>query len=868
MTPLLMTLILAAPPTPAMTTTPTEGLVGDRFVLQLSAEQIAADTIAMALCDAAHDATADCPEATSPPTLGLDLWVSDSPPRRVAIDEAGRAEVQLDQPGRYNWRLVAVDGDTEHPIAEAMTGPVVRDRSLEFDLVAEGPVTLPTGQSAVSVEARAVGLVRSRVVWRVDEGPWTEGKAERIFELGPGAHRLEARAYSDLRGGAAAAEVSVNLPGGLEVQTESRPLDCDPTLTRACAVELSATLAGGTPPYVVQWQPMLGDRHRLDGPVATHRYPGGQHTARVWVTDAKGVQVTAETIVKVQDNRLVVAPVEVIAARDDKAGASAESEDGEAGTRESESSGFDALSDTLRRSLKRSIRFLVVEGQSPEGRPGQLCTLRALGAETLAAWARGRNMPYDVLLCPRVVAHDAGFEVNLRAVGLIGNPDIEARVDCGLDVDECLNRVAEVALHTVDGMVMPALLDAFEPAEALATGTLDIRTEAPGAEVRVNGALVGRTPIALEVPVGRAYEVEVRRGDRAQRMRAELKEPITLPLTFRLDDQRTWFEVSSEPSDAAVYIEDEYIGQTPIRRHRVPEGVWRVRLVHPERGSIEREVQVSADSGPLHVVLPQLDSTLTVNNTGAPVAVTLDSQPTVSLGTGQSRTWTKLKRGAHRVCVDNGAREDCEQFELPRDEPLVLAMPHPPERTGLDDEDPQLVEQPMRLGTSVAVGYRLVAERSYFLPPGSVFGGGVELDHIALDPLDPIELVVRASYAYSSGMAETRVAGRDLPVAMTQHAVQLSAGVHLPMGIQLGGLMQGAHLAEVLNPTEASHQSQRTLYSLAVGPEAGIDVLAPTTSRFGLHLSYSILFVVAPRETEDEVGRVHALVARTTFYPW
>ncbi|WP_337844547.1 PEGA domain-containing protein [Thermus sp.] len=149
------------------------------------------------------------------------------------------------------------------------------------------------------------------------------------------------------------------------------------------------------------------------------------------------------------------------------------------------------------------------------------------------------------------------------------------------------------------------------------TGTLSLRSTPSGAEVYLDGALRGRTPLDLTLPEGR-YGVELRlAGYEPYRATVQVRAGETVRLEARLTPEpRTGILLlESTPSGAEAYVEGRLQGHTPLRLS-LQEGTYRVELKSPgyepyaaqvrvERG---RETRLSAQLRPLQTGALELDS--------------------------------------------------------------------------------------------------------------------------------------------------------------------------------------------------------------------------------------------------------------------
>ncbi|TBH20773.1 PEGA domain-containing protein [Thermus thermamylovorans] len=138
-------------------------------------------------------------------------------------------------------------------------------------------------------------------------------------------------------------------------------------------------------------------------------------------------------------------------------------------------------------------------------------------------------------------------------------------------------------------------------------GTLSLASNPAGAEVYLDGALRGRTPLSLSLPEGR-YGVELRLpGHEPYRAQVQVRRGETTRLDVRLVPLRTGtLLLESIPSGAEVYLDGALRGRTPLRLS-LEEGTYRVELRAPGhepygaavRVEGGRETRLSASLRPL-----------------------------------------------------------------------------------------------------------------------------------------------------------------------------------------------------------------------------------------------------------------------------
>jgi formylglycine-generating enzyme required for sulfatase activity len=127
---------------------------------------------------------------------------------------------------------------------------------------------------------------------------------------------------------------------------------------------------------------------------------------------------------------------------------------------------------------------------------------------------------------------------------------------------------------------------------------VEIATAPAGASVLVDGMPAGTTPTVLELEAGE-HELEVRlAGYNAWQNKIEVtaNRPLSLPgVTLTQADGR--IELASVPAEAAVSVDGEFRGPTPLTLRLRPGRAHRITLTKPGYEAVTRELSVEADSG-------------------------------------------------------------------------------------------------------------------------------------------------------------------------------------------------------------------------------------------------------------------------------
>ena len=129
---------------------------------------------------------------------------------------------------------------------------------------------------------------------------------------------------------------------------------------------------------------------------------------------------------------------------------------------------------------------------------------------------------------------------------------------------------------------------------ALDSGTVDCKTDPPGATVLVNGVERGTTPVVLShIPKGLAAITVKLAGYREETRELRLTpgDRQTLALTLKALPAR--LNVVSAPEQARVFLDDDYQGKTPVTITSVAPGTHKIRVELPGHAPITRTVTLA-----------------------------------------------------------------------------------------------------------------------------------------------------------------------------------------------------------------------------------------------------------------------------------
>ena len=104
-------------------------------------------------------------------------------------------------------------------------------------------------------------------------------------------------------------------------------------------------------------------------------------------------------------------------------------------------------------------------------------------------------------------------------------------------------------------------------------GLILIQTVPPGAEVDVDGAFRGKTPLmVIDLPIGDHTVVLRTEGYQPRKLALPIKDRVPLKLATDLSSDSATLKVSSEPAGASVLLNGAPRGTTPCSIDRIPSG--------------------------------------------------------------------------------------------------------------------------------------------------------------------------------------------------------------------------------------------------------------------------------------------------------
>ncbi len=257
-----------------------------------------------------------------------------------------------------------------------------------------------------------------------------------------------------------------------------------------------------------------------------------------------------------------------------------------------------SLPDTLFK-LRLTDRYLLRSG--PHRVTATLPEYYPLDTEIDVGRSADQSFELELVRLPGLITlttiPDVGAEVRVDGELLGVTPITDAEIRPGAHrlefvAERYLSEVRE--LDVVGGGERQSLDVALTPNWA----PVSVASRPAGAEVLVDGTVVGTTPLDVEVTAGRR-DIELRlRGYNAWRdsITVLADQPQVLP-PVELTQADGRVELVTDPEGAAVSVNGEFRGQTPLTLRLDPGREHSLSLTKPGYESVARTLSVEADSG-------------------------------------------------------------------------------------------------------------------------------------------------------------------------------------------------------------------------------------------------------------------------------
>jgi len=220
-------------------------------------------------------------------------------------------------------------------------------------------------------------------------------------------------------------------------------------------------------------------------------------------------------------------------------------------------------------------------------------------------------------------------------------------------------KTATVRLSVAGGGEEQTLRAALVPDRAPVSFT----SEPAGASVRVDGAEIGRTPLTVDLSSGsRAVAVSLA-GHRPAGRTIEVvaERPLAVPI-FRLDPLPGRLRLASDPVGAAVRVDGEFRGETPLEIDVTPRQQHAVRLTKAGHDAAETSVELDlGEERAVSLVLPARLGEVQVTAEPPDAEVLVDGEVR-----GRAGQTLKLTAAAHEIEVRRSGYEPHKTTVTPR----------------------------------------------------------------------------------------------------------------------------------------------------------------------------------------------------------
>jgi hypothetical protein len=174
-----------------------------------------------------------------------------------------------------------------------------------------------------------------------------------------------------------------------------------------------------------------------------------------------------------------------------------------------------------------------------------------------------------------------------------------------------------------------------------ASGTLEIESTPPDTEVFINGISRGKTPVKIErIPEGSVKVAMKSPGYEDHEREVSLTAGEIQKITQSMKPLPGKLQIVSIPSDARVYVNDEFKGNTPYAFDKATPGTYRVRVERPgcmpnardivlEKGSsLTEEFRMTKITGRIEVVTAPASTTILLDGVKVGVSQTKKTDTT------------------------------------------------------------------------------------------------------------------------------------------------------------------------------------------------------------------------------------------------
>ena len=111
-----------------------------------------------------------------------------------------------------------------------------------------------------------------------------------------------------------------------------------------------------------------------------------------------------------------------------------------------------------------------------------------------------------------------------------------------------------------------------------------------------------------------------------------------------------WIILESEPSGASVYINNEFVGNTPLNNYKQSYGTYKYRLESPNYHPATGTIELNAGRFEQRIALKPAFGSISVKSNVAGAKILLDGKPT---GKNSPATLTEIPSGSHTITLQS-----------------------------------------------------------------------------------------------------------------------------------------------------------------------------------------------------------------------
>lgn len=187
-------------------------------------------------------------------------------------------------------------------------------------------------------------------------------------------------------------------------------------------------------------------------------------------------------------------------------------------------------------------------------------------------------------------------------------------------------------------------------------GYWQVTSTPSGADVLLNGRIVGVTPIKKQVIQSGFHEVTVRKTNYHEHKETfRLSDGDEKTLNIKLKGAFGDLQITSEPPDARVFIDNKEVGKTPYRNPQMPSGTYSIRITKELYADANEVITVTDEKKTeRYIALTKNYGTLKISSQGSQISINGKTVATNSYS-------ANLAPGEYRVKATKDKHRDDER---------------------------------------------------------------------------------------------------------------------------------------------------------------------------------------------------------------